>query len=94
MFGFRWVVSLFEGSNKMPIYEYACDECGHRMEKLQKMSDAPLTDCPECGKSSLTKLVSAGGFILNGDGWYKGSSSDSASEAAPSCATGGCCACD
>lgn len=55
----------------MPIYEYECRECSHRLEKLQKMSDAPLTRCPECGKDSLTKLVSAAGFRLKGGGWYE-----------------------
>src|SRR6056297_2007749 len=55
----------------MPIYEYQCRECSHRLEKLQKMSDAPLTRCPECGKDALTKLVSAAGFRLKGGGWYE-----------------------
>jgi len=55
----------------MPIYEYQCRECSHRLEKLQKMSDAPLTRCPECGKEALTKLVSAAGFRLKGGGWYE-----------------------
>src|SRR6056297_3483507 len=55
----------------MPIYEYECRECSHRLEKLQKMSDAPLTSCPECGKDALTKLVSAAGFRLKGGGWYE-----------------------
>lgn len=55
----------------MPIYEYQCRECSHRLEKLQKMSDAPLTRCPECGKDALTKLVSAAGFRLAGGGWYE-----------------------
>jgi len=55
----------------MPIYEYKCTECQHRLEKLQKMSDDPLKDCPECGKSSLTKLVSASSFKLKGTGWYE-----------------------
>ena len=55
----------------MPIYEYQCRECSHRLEKLQKMSDAPLTQCPECGRESLTKLVSAAGFRLKGGGWYE-----------------------
>ena len=54
----------------MPIYEYRCKECGFQNEYLQRMSDAPLTDCPECGKSSFTKLVSAAGFQLKGTGWY------------------------
>jgi len=54
----------------MPIYEYQCRQCGHEMEKLQKMSDAPLTDCPNCNTPSLVKKVSAAGFQLKGTGWY------------------------
>ncbi|MCC7412426.1 MAG: zinc ribbon domain-containing protein [Gammaproteobacteria bacterium] len=54
----------------MPIYEYQCSKCGHRLEALQKMSDDLLTDCPDCGESALTKLVSAAGFVLKGTGWY------------------------
>jgi putative FmdB family regulatory protein len=55
----------------MPIYEYQCESCSHRLEKLQKMSDAPLSDCPECGQSTLKKLVSAAAFRLKGGGWYE-----------------------
>lgn len=55
----------------MPIYEYQCRECSHRLEKLQKLSDAPLTLCPACGEKALTKLVSAAGFRLKGGGWYE-----------------------
>ena len=55
----------------MPIYEYRCQACGHELEKLQKMSDAPLVDCPACGKPALNKLVSAAGFRLKGGGWYE-----------------------
>ena len=54
----------------MPIYEYRCKECGFQKEFMQRMSDAPLTDCPRCGKGTLTKLVSAAGFQLKGTGWY------------------------
>lgn len=54
----------------MPIYEYQCSSCGHQLEVIQKMSDQPLTDCPECHQPSLTKLVSAAGFQLKGTGWY------------------------
>src|SRR5690349_8050956 len=54
----------------MPIYEYRCSSCGHEKEVLQKMSDAPLTECPACGKSSFRKLISAAGFQLKGSGWY------------------------
>jgi putative FmdB family regulatory protein len=54
----------------MPIYEYRCSACGHELEALQKLSEAPLTACPECGKATLTKLMSAAGFQLKGSGWY------------------------
>lgn len=54
----------------MPIYEYRCAACGHELEMLQKLSEAPLVDCPACGKGALTKLVSAAGFQLKGSGWY------------------------
>jgi len=55
----------------MPIYEYRCGSCGHELETIQKISDAPLTDCPKCGASALTKKVSAAGFRLKGGGWYE-----------------------
>ncbi len=55
----------------MPIYEYQCDDCGQKLEKLQKISDAALTDCPDCGTASLKKLVSAAAFRLKGAGWYE-----------------------
>ncbi len=55
----------------MPIYEYLCESCGHQMEKIQKMSDDPLKDCPECQKETLRKLVSAAAFKLKGSGWYE-----------------------
>ena len=55
----------------MPIYEYVCTDCEHPHEALQKMSDAPLTDCPACGKSTLKKKISAVGFRLSGSGWYE-----------------------
>lgn len=55
----------------MPIYEYCCQSCGHELEAIQKMADDPLTDCPECGKPSLQKLISATGFRLKGAGWYE-----------------------
>jgi putative FmdB family regulatory protein len=54
----------------MPIYEYRCNECGHDVEALQKLSDAPLVTCPACGKPALQKRVSAAGFQLKGSGWY------------------------
>ncbi len=90
----------------MPIYEYRCDDCGHQLEALQKLSDAPLTDCPECGKPALSKQISAPGFRLSGSGWYetdfksgnkrniadKGDSGSASSESKPasSCCAGSC----
>lgn len=76
----------------MPIYEYRCDECGAALEKLQKISDAPLRDCPACGKPALAKLVSASSFRLKGGGWYetdfktgkkKNGAADSSTDPAP-----------
>ncbi len=55
----------------MPIYEYQCQACQHQLEALQKMSDAPLVDCPNCGAPSLRKKVSAAAFRLKGGGWYE-----------------------
>ncbi len=54
----------------MPIYEYRCAACGHKDEHLQKVSDAPLTKCPACGKAKYQKQLSAAGFHLKGTGWY------------------------
>ena len=55
----------------MPIYEYTCTECEHAHESLQKMSDAPLSECPACGQPALKKKISAAGFRLSGSGWYE-----------------------
>lgn len=55
----------------MPIYEYRCDLCGHELEKLQRMNDEPLKECPACEKSGLRRLISAAGFRLKGAGWYE-----------------------
>jgi putative FmdB family regulatory protein len=70
----------------MPIYEYRCSSCGHKLESLQKLADAPLVTCPSCGKQTLTKLLSAAGFQLKGSGWYatdfKGSGGKPADKAA------------
>lgn len=54
----------------MPIYEYRCAFCGFQKEVLRKISDSLLPNCPECGKPSMQKLVSAAGFQLKGKGWY------------------------
>lgn len=55
----------------MPFYEYECSACKHHTEVLQKISDAPLKKCPECGKQSLKRLISAPVFRLKGGGWYE-----------------------
>jgi len=55
----------------MPIYEYQCSICGHQLEALQNITDPPMTDCPNCHKPGLNKLISAAGFQLKGTGWYK-----------------------
>jgi putative FmdB family regulatory protein len=87
----------------MPIYEYVCQSCGHELELIQKISDAALTDCPECAKPDLKKRISAAGFQLKGSGWYatdfKGGSNkksdkretggESGADAAPAKACGG-----
>ena len=85
----------------MPIYEYRCTDCGHRLEALQRLADQPLLVCPACGKESLTKLMSAVGFQLKGSGWYatdfkhsgskpaeKGAKSEAANEGAGSAEKG------
>lgn len=55
----------------MPIYEYRCESCGLELEKIQKVSDPPVRDCPACGKATLNKLISASAFRLKGSGWYE-----------------------
>lgn len=54
----------------MPIYAYKCSSCGHAQDVLQKMSDPVLTVCPDCGKDTYVKQVTAAGFQLKGNGWY------------------------
>lgn len=79
----------------MPIYAYQCGTCGHAKDVLQKMSDAPLTDCPACGAQTFTKQLTAAGFQLKGSGWYvtdfrggSGSSSAPATESKADAASG------
>jgi putative FmdB family regulatory protein len=55
----------------MPIYEYLCQECGHELEAMQKVSDPLLVDCPACGRASLKKKLTASAFRLSGGGWYE-----------------------
>ena len=54
----------------MPIYAYKCESCGYAKDILRKMSDEPLTVCPQCGESSFKKQLTAAGFQLKGSGWY------------------------
>jgi putative FmdB family regulatory protein len=54
----------------VPLYEYRCDECSHQFERLVRAQGTETT-CPECGSKQVTKLISSGGFILKGDGWFK-----------------------
>ena len=54
----------------MPIYEYRCPDCGHQFDKLQKISDDPVTECPSCGQNQVKKLISRTSFALKGGGWY------------------------
>lgn len=91
----------------MPIYEYRCGSCGHTLESLQRLSDPPLTDCPECGKPSLQKQISAAAFRLSGSGWYetdfksgskrnvaeKDSGGAPAADSGSSCGSGACGTC-
>jgi putative FmdB family regulatory protein len=83
----------------MPIYEYRCASCGHTKDHLQKMSDAPLTDCPACGKATYAKALTAAGFQLKGSGWYQTDFKNGAKPAAAPAACpatgseGGCGAC-
>lgn len=79
----------------MPIYEYACEHCGHHAEIMQRISEEPLKQCPQCKKDSFIRLVSAAGFRLKGGGWYETdfknndkkrnlASGDNANESSPS----------
>jgi putative FmdB family regulatory protein len=87
----------------MPIYDYECSSCGHKAEVMRKISAASLEACPECGKETFAKQVSAPSFQLTGSGWYatdfKGGSNaakktEPAAEAsAPAAACGTGCAC-
>jgi putative FmdB family regulatory protein len=74
----------------LPIYAYLCSSCGTQKDLLQKMSDAPLTTCPECGKETFSKQLTAAGFQLKGNGYYatdfkNGSAKPSAEPACSSC---------
>lgn len=79
----------------MPIYAYKCADCGFEQDVMQKISDAVLTDCPRCGKSSFSKQLTAAGFQLKGNGYYATDFKNGSSKPAPSpaCGTGACPAC-
>lgn len=70
----------------MPTYEYKCENCGYQFDIIQSMKDTPLTECPECHKNKLKKLISGGaGLIFKGTGFYltdykKATSADSTSK--------------
>ena len=68
----------------MPIYAYRCSACGYQNDYLQKLSDPLLTECPECGKSTFQKQVTAAGFQLKGSGWYATDFKDNGKKAKPS----------
>ena len=77
----------------MPIYAYKCESCGHAKDVLQKMSDTPLSVCPQCGASAFKKQLTAAGFQLKGSGWYVtdfrgGSQGDPAAKSADAAVAG------
>ncbi len=88
----------------MPIYAYKCASCGFAQDEMLKVSDAPLTVCPACGKAEYAKQLTAAGFALKGTGWYatdfKGGAkpaepkSDAPAAPSPACGTGACPACN
>ena len=55
----------------MPIYEYGCAECGYEFEEMQKFSEPPLQDCPQCEQPAAQRKISISAFHLKGGGWYK-----------------------
>ncbi|MBN3854667.1 zinc ribbon domain-containing protein [Paraburkholderia sp. Ac-20340] len=76
----------------MPIYAYRCESCGFDKDCLQKISDAPLTQCPSCGADAFRKQVTAAGFQLKGSGWYvtdfRGGNNSNGGNGASAAATG------
>lgn len=79
----------------MPIYAYRCSNCDHQNDVMQKMSDAPLTTCPECGKETFARQLTAAGFHLKGNGYYvtdfKNSGKPKDEPACAPCAAAGTC---
>ncbi|MFZ5483149.1 MAG: FmdB family zinc ribbon protein [Pseudomonadota bacterium] len=79
----------------MPIYAYKCEACGHTADEMQKVSDAALTVCPQCGASAYSKQLTAAGFALKGNGYYVTDFKNPPKQDAPACGAsgGGCCPC-
>jgi len=80
----------------MPIYAYKCSECGFEQDVMQKISDAPLSECPACAKPAFAKQLTAAGFQLKGSGYYATDFKNPPAKPAetPACgASGGCCPC-
>ncbi len=82
----------------MPIYAYRCSSCGCQKDVMQKMSDAPVGSCPECGKQTFTKQLTAAGFQLKGSGYYVTDFKNGPAKTAPKaetacapCASAGSC---
>jgi putative FmdB family regulatory protein len=75
----------------MPIYEYRCSSCGNQKDVMQKMSDAELTACPECGMETFSKQLTAAGFQLKGSGYYATDFKNP--PAAPKCEPAACASC-
>ena len=79
----------------MPLYEYRCEACGQREEKLENMSAPEAHDCPKCSVAAgMKRQISVSAFALSGGGWFKEAASEPAPSAAPSsgggCASGSC----
>ena len=72
----------------MPIYAYKCGTCGHAKDVLQKIADAPLSECPACGAATFSKQLTAAGFQLKGSGWYVTDFKGGSGAAAPAAAAG------
>lgn len=72
----------------MPTYDYTCDDCGHEFEREQRITEAPIKECPSCGKLEARRMIGGGGFILKGGGWesdlYSGPSNRTEKAAAKS----------
>ncbi|MBU0455884.1 MAG: zinc ribbon domain-containing protein [Pseudomonadota bacterium] len=88
----------------MPIYEYVCAACGHRLEARQRLDDEPLKKCPKCGKSTLKKVISAPHIQFKGSGFYetdykssckkqKSDKSNTSKKSGDACSSSGCCSC-